>query len=208
VRGGDVATHIHLDTGNNLYFDQYFGDDVKYVKLEAAGDVVIQSNNGTMTSKWTFGASGNITLPVYGDILDSTGTSVLLRTYREAGHQGSGLGYGGEWAQADSLVIAGLNPTENILSTYGGDLILTGGYGGPSNDQFGEVRIKGGTGNWNTPGSNFEWRFTSDKKIKLPSGGDIVDSTGATAFVSLATLKQVVADSTDFADFQSRIAGM
>ena len=121
-------------------------------------------------------------------------------TYKETVSTGTGPGGNN---QADSLVLAGLNPTENIPSTYGGDLILKGGYGGANNDLFGEVRIKSGT-----IGSNFEWHFTVDKKIKLPAGGSIVDSTGANVFVSLATLKQVVADSTDFADFKSRIAGM
>jgi len=53
-----------------------------------------------------------------------------------------------------------------------------------------------------------QYRFGTDGNITLPAGGDIVDSTGAPAFVSLSTLKQVVADSTDFADFQTRIASM
>jgi hypothetical protein len=53
-----------------------------------------------------------------------------------------------------------------------------------------------------------QWTFSTDGDLTLPAGGDIVDSTGAKAFVSLATLKQVFAASTDFADFQTRIAGM
>ena len=53
-----------------------------------------------------------------------------------------------------------------------------------------------------------QWTFGTDGDLTLPAGGDIVDSTGATAFVSLATLKQVVAMSTDFDDFRTRIAGM
>ena len=53
-----------------------------------------------------------------------------------------------------------------------------------------------------------QYKFGTDGNITLPAGGDIVDSTGATAFVSLATLKQVVAMSTDFDDFRTRIAGM
>lgn len=66
VRGGDVPTHLHFDTGNNAYFDQYFGDDNKYVKLEAgtSGNIVIGTDgNG---QKWTFGDSGELTVP--GDI--------------------------------------------------------------------------------------------------------------------------------------------
>jgi len=123
-------------------------------------------------------------------------------TYRIAVTGSTGGPFGSN-LQADSLALAGLNPTENIPSTYGGDLILQGGVGGANNDLYGEVRIKSGT-----IGANYEWHFTTDKKIKLPAGGDIVDSTGAKAFVSLATLKQVVAASTDFADFQTRIANM
>ena len=114
----------------------------------------------------------------------------------------TGSGPGGN-LQADSLALAGLNPVTDIPSTWGGDLILQGGVGGANGDLYGEVRIKSGQ-----IGANYEWHFTTDKKIKLPAGGSIVDSTGANVFVSLTTLKQVVADSTDFADFQSRIAGM
>jgi hypothetical protein len=121
-------------------------------------------------------------------------------TYRIAVPTGTGPGGN---LQADSLALAGLNPTENIPSTYGGDLILQGGVGGANNDLYGEVRIKSGS-----IGANYEWHFTTDRKIKLPAGGSIVDSNGANVFVSLTTLKQVVAASTDFANFQSRIANM
>jgi hypothetical protein len=192
------------------------------------GNVLIAvGNNATTVNYWLFDNTGNLTLPAGGDIKDSTGTSVLgggfsgvyadltskptlfdgdynsltnKPTYRIAVPTGTGPGGN---LQADSLALAGLNPTENIPSTYGGDLILQGGVGGANGDLYGEVRIKSGT-----IGANYEWHFTTDKKIKLPAGGSIVDSTGANVFVSLTTLKQVVADSTDFADFQSRIAGM
>jgi hypothetical protein len=189
--------------------------------------LIAVGNNATTVNYWLFDNTGNLTLPAGGDIKDSTGTSVLgggfsgvyadltskptlfdgdynsltnKPTYRIAVPTGTGPGGN---LQADSLALAGLNPTENIPSTYGGDLILQGGVGGANGDLYGEVRIKSGT-----IGANYEWHFTTDKKIKLPAGGSIVDSTGANVFVSLTTLKQVVADSTDFADFQSRIAGM
>jgi hypothetical protein len=114
-----------------------------------------------------------------------------------------GSGPGGN-NKADVLILAGLDPESSIrASTYGGDLLLRGGAGGSYGDLFGEVRIQSGQ-----IGANFEWLFTTDRNIKLPAGGDIKDSTGAKAFVSLTTLKQVVAASTDFADFQTRIAGM
>ena len=88
VRGGDVATHIHLDTGNNSYFDQYFGDDGKYVKLESGGNISI----GTNTHNWTFGLDGNLTVP--GGILgagnlklspDSTNAASYLDIFLTSG---------------------------------------------------------------------------------------------------------------------------
>jgi hypothetical protein len=162
------------------------------------GNILIAvGNNATTVNYWLFDNTGNLTLPAGGDIKDSTGTSVLgggfsgvyadltskptlfdgdynsltnKPTYRIAVPTGSGPGGN---LQADSLALAGLNPTENIPSTYGGDLILQGGVGGANNDLYGEVRIKSGT-----IGANYEWHFTTDKKIKLPAGGDIVNSTG------------------------------
>ena len=162
------------------------------------------------SGQFVFNANGQLQLKAGGDIVDSTGTSLLFDgdynsltnkpTIRIAVATGSGPGGN---LQADSLALAGLNPVTDIPSTWGGDLILQGGRGGANSDLYGEVRIKSGQ-----IGANYEWHFTTDKKIKLPAGGTIVDSTGANIFVSLTTLKQVVADSTDFADFQSRIAGM
>jgi hypothetical protein len=66
VRGGDNLTHIHLDTGNNAYFDQYFGNDNKYVKLSAGdtGDVVIGTDDTTGNLyRWSFDSEGNLTVP-------------------------------------------------------------------------------------------------------------------------------------------------
>jgi len=66
VRGGDAPTHIHLDTGNNQYYDQYFGDDAKYVKLELgdAGNVVIGTDDANGNSyNWSFGSNSNLTVP-------------------------------------------------------------------------------------------------------------------------------------------------
>jgi hypothetical protein len=63
VRGGDVPTHIHLDTGNNDYYDQYFGDDAQYVKLANIGNVVIGAANVSNSAQWSFDPDGNLTLP-------------------------------------------------------------------------------------------------------------------------------------------------
>jgi len=124
-------------------------------------------------------------------------------TYKEAVTTGTGPGGNN---QADSLVLAGLNPTENIPSTYGGDLVLKGGFGGANNDLFGEVRIKSGT-----IGSNFEWHFTVDKKIKLPAGGSIVDSTGTSvlfsgSYADLTNKPTIPTDVSDLTDTTSLLS--
>jgi len=76
VRGGDVASHIHLDTGNNRYYDQYFGDDSKFVKLEADGNVKIGTSDFISNSaQWTFGVDGNLTLPANSTIKNNAEVS-------------------------------------------------------------------------------------------------------------------------------------
>jgi hypothetical protein len=59
-----IPTHIHFDTGNNAYFDQYFGADDKFVKLEANGNIVINANDYTGNEgTWNFDVEGNLTVP-------------------------------------------------------------------------------------------------------------------------------------------------
>jgi hypothetical protein len=80
VRGGDVVTHIHLDTGNNAFYDQYFGNDAKYVKLEAGatGNVVIGTDdaNGNQYS-WSFTSDGNLILAGGESVIQSVANSSL-----------------------------------------------------------------------------------------------------------------------------------
>jgi len=80
VRGGDAPTHIHLDTGNNQFYDQYFGDDAKYVKLELgdAGNVVIGTDdaNGNQYN-WSFTSDGNLILADGNSIITSVANSSL-----------------------------------------------------------------------------------------------------------------------------------
>ena len=113
VRGGDAPTHIHLDTGNNTYFDQYFGDDFKYVKLANTGNIVINSNDAVGNSaQWTFDNFGTLTLPGGSrlrplganlDIFAGTGSYVNLITSDESSSMGvnNSGGYittaGGTW---------------------------------------------------------------------------------------------------------------
>ena len=78
VRGGDFPTHIHLDTGNNAYYDQYFGADSKYVKLEASGNIVINADDGANGATWTFDTNGDLTVP--GGIKSSISNNLAIET--------------------------------------------------------------------------------------------------------------------------------
>jgi hypothetical protein len=126
-------------------------DAFGYLKNDGVGNLTWAAGDGTF--------SGD-----YNDLTNKPTIRIAVAT---------GSGPGGN-LQADSLALAGLNPVTDIPSTWGGDLILQGGVGGANGDLYGEVRIKSGQ-----IGANYEWHFTTDKKIKLPAGGDIVDSTGA-----------------------------
>jgi len=74
---GDVSyepTHIHFDTGNNQYFNQFIGDDNKYVLLSNTGNIVINTDNYVGNSaQWTFGTDGTLTLPAGSSRITSYG---------------------------------------------------------------------------------------------------------------------------------------
>ena len=62
VRGGDVASHIHLDTGNNEAYDLIVGDDAKFVQVSSTGDIIMSSYDGNTSYTWTFDLEGNLIL--------------------------------------------------------------------------------------------------------------------------------------------------
>jgi len=82
---GDVTyepTHIHFDTGNNQYFNQFIGDDNKYVLLSNTGNIVINTDNYVGNSaQWTFDTTGNLTVPgnivTSGALGDITGANLI-----------------------------------------------------------------------------------------------------------------------------------
>jgi hypothetical protein len=128
VRGGDYITHIHLDTGNNAYYDQYFGDDSKYVKLEGTGNVSVQAsdyvNGGANTATWVFGTDGSVTIP--GAIVgngnlhlqpDPANTGAYLDIY---------LTYGPDIhiAKTDSNVIIGGDSAANVTVNATGNVSI------------------------------------------------------------------------------------
>jgi hypothetical protein len=66
VRGNiqDEPTHIHFDTGNNQYYNQFIGDDNKYIQLANTGNIVINTSDYVgNTAQWNFSTDGVLTLP-------------------------------------------------------------------------------------------------------------------------------------------------
>jgi hypothetical protein len=137
VRGGDVVTHIHLDTGNNAYFDQYFGDDGKYVKLANTGNIEIRSDDATgNAAQWTFDTTGNLTLPGNTFAVNyANGTQVSI-----------GGGGNTDWANIGNInnvngptkIAVGANAG---LTTQGAYSVAVGESAGSNNQGYGGVAV-------------------------------------------------------------------
>ena len=100
VRGNiyDEPTHIHFDTGNNQYYNQFIGDDNKYIQLANTGNIVINTSDyAGNTAQWRFGAAGKITFPNGASLNDTSGDSVAFG-------QNAGL-----TSQAQHAVAIGIN---------------------------------------------------------------------------------------------------
>jgi hypothetical protein len=146
VRGNiqDEPTHIHFDTGNNAYYNQYIGDDNKYILLANTGNIVINTNDTVGNSaQWNFNNFGTLTLPggsrlsPLGANLDifANGGYVNLITADESSRVGvSGAGgfittAGGTWqfGTTGNLTAPGnISATGNVT---GGNLITAGSGG-------------------------------------------------------------------------------
>ena len=77
VRGGDVASHIHLDTGNNEAYDLIVGDDAKFVQVSSTGDIIMSSYDGNTSYTWTLDTTGNLILAGGESVIQSVANSSL-----------------------------------------------------------------------------------------------------------------------------------
>jgi len=128
VRGNitDEPTHIHFDTGNNTYYNQFIGDDNKYIQLANTGNIIINSNDGGGNSaQWIFAAADKITLPNGASLNDTSGDSVAFG-------QNAGL-----TSQAQHAVAIGINAG----SLYQGEDSIAIGYNAGYRDQQRGVAI-------------------------------------------------------------------
>ena len=192
VRGGDVVTHIHLDTGNNAFYDQYFGDDGKYVKLANTGNIVINSNDDAgNTAQWTFGTNGNLNLP--GNLVIAGNTSVfgtnatLIQTTDNRPLLALSSGANGA---VSSLWVEDIGNvgTSNIAAVYANPTVGSGivriavgqnGGGGPNLWDF------GATGNLTLPANTFAINYANGTQVSL--GGNVSNISNGNSNVNIAT---------------------
>jgi hypothetical protein len=78
VRAGDVASHIHLDTGNNEAYDLIVGDDQNYVQVSSTGNILLSSyDSNTAQYIWTLDYNGNLILAGGNSVIQSIANSSL-----------------------------------------------------------------------------------------------------------------------------------
>ena len=78
VRAGDVASHIHLDTGNNSAYDLIVGDDQNYVQVSSTGNILLSSyDSNTAQYTWTLDYNGNLILAGGNSVIQSVANSSL-----------------------------------------------------------------------------------------------------------------------------------
>ena len=78
VRAGDVASHIHLDTGNNSAYDLIVGDDQNYVQVSSTGNILLSAyDSNTAQYTWTLDYNGNLILAGGNSVIQSIANSSL-----------------------------------------------------------------------------------------------------------------------------------
>jgi hypothetical protein len=158
---GDVTyepTHIHFDTGNNQYFNQFIGDDNKYVLLSNIGDIVIRTDdNAGNSAQWTFGADGNLTVP--GNILGGGNILIAPDSANSGGYLDIYLTTGPDVhiaSNGDSNLILGRDDSSNVTVNTDGNVTIQA--------------------NTSTP---HVWKFDSSGVLNVPGEG-VIRSTNDT----------------------------
>jgi hypothetical protein len=168
VRGNilDEPTHIHFDTGNNQYYNQFIGDDNKYIQLANTGNIVINTSDyAGNTAQWNFDTTGNLTLPQGGVVYETNipdgglnGQTIALKPQ------------GGTDADQQLLIYPTVNDANHLHLTTG-NLYNTELYLG---DDYLYVKLAN-TGNIvvnsnDNAGNTAQWIFGADGNLTVPGG--------------------------------------
>jgi len=192
--GGE--NHFHIMPAGQQAIDLFLGDDSNYVKLPSTGGVEISSSEIGSQHYWTFGSDGDLTVP--GDIKSTANTSIIIDggvllanvTVQSVDSFG-----GGVWRMfisssayptlgtivqvGDTATLAWNNSVTATITSIVQDIgagtwalhsnqnLITGWYGNPDarTTTINSTQIK-------------TWTFGTDRRLILPVGGDILDSTG------------------------------
>ena len=159
VRGNiyDEPTHIHFDTGNNQYYNQFIGDDNKYIQLANTGNIVINTSDYIgNTAQWNFGTDGTTTFPTANVDLHNGGVQT-----------GQVLQFGNASQQA---IITGPTPEANFAA----ERLIIQGQRGNGTGEGGDVYVWGGDAD------------TNGGDIKIYAGDADNVSAGSGGYVNLA----------------------
>jgi hypothetical protein len=182
VRGNilDEPTHIHFDTGNNQYYNQFIGDDNKYIQLANTGNIVINSNdNAGNSAQWIFGANGNLTVP--GGIVGS-GASPAPYLSGFSSVSAINLSASGNITASGNLIAnVGITTVGNVTGNYfiGNGSQLTGLSANYSNANVADY-LPTYTGNiaGNIVKSGYTWTFSNTGTTTFPTGVTLSNARG------------------------------
>jgi len=147
IHGGDNPTHLHLSVGDTSVYDQYFGNDNKYLKL-GLDDII---SIGTSSNTWKFGTDGATTFPTMTvPISDNAAPSGTGQTLKFSDSTQQAIIYGpastAEFINAERVIIQGA-PGYTDTTGEGGDVYLWAGPGGSAGGDGGDIKIRAGRGN-------------------------------------------------------------
>jgi len=190
VRGNinDEPTHIHFDTGNNQYYNQFIGDDNKYIQLANTGNIVINSNDNVGNSaQWTFAADGNITLPYNAVIKDTVYHAVAFGKdagLTSQGQESVAIGhYAGRTSQGNGGVAIGVLAGN---SSQGQEAVAVGIGAGRTNQGVNSVAI----------GSDAGRTDQGNNSIIINATGSALNQTTANTF-TVAPVRNDVANTAE-----------
>jgi hypothetical protein len=157
LRAGDVASHIHLETGNATAYDLIIGDDQKFVQVSSTGNIIMSSYDGNTSYSMTLDTTGNLTTP----------SNLVI------GPTGFGAGTG--FTQSDSPLLLGSSEANGRASliwyenpTGPGNVVQVG-----LNDSTpGSMTVL--TGDYST--TTYVWDFDNTGNLTLPTGGNLIIS--------------------------------
>ena len=165
VRGNilDEPTHIHFDTGNNAYYNQFIGDDNKYIQLANTGNIVINTSDyAGNTAQWTFNTDGNLTFPTGNLVITPDDPAGNIASITSTDHPLGILSTGANGA-VSSLWVEDIGNvgTSNIAAVY-------------ANPTPGSGIVRIAVGQNGSPGPNL-WDFDTTGNLTAPGN---ISATG------------------------------